>query len=72
MDFDNETSFELQNAMRKKYITYQMVPPHDHRANLAERVIQTFENYFKARLSTLHPDFPIAEWDRHLPQVFLT
>ena len=69
---DNETSFDLQNAMCKKQITYQIVPPHNHRANLAETAIQTFKNHFKVGLSTLHPDSPIAEWDRLLPQAFLT
>ena len=36
---DNETLFELNNAMRNKHITYQIVPPYSHRANLAERSI---------------------------------
>ena len=58
--------------MRKKQITYQMVPPHYHRANLAERAIQTFKIQFKSEFSTLHPDFPIVEWDSLLPQAFLT
>ena len=53
--------------MCKIQITYQMVPPHNHRANLAERAIQTFKNHFKAGLSIVHPEFPIAEWDRLLP-----
>ena len=58
--------------MLKKQITYQMVPHHYYRANLVERAIQTFENHLKAGLSTLHPNFPIVEWDRLLPQAFLT
>ena len=58
--------------MHKKHITYQMVPPHNHRVNLVERAIQTFKNHFKAGLSTLHPEFTIAEWDRLLPHVFFT
>ena len=49
-----------------------MVPPHNHRENLAKRAIQKFEKHFKAGLSTLHPDFPIAEWDCLLPQAILT
>ena len=57
--------------MRKKQITYQMVPPHYHRANLAERAIQTFKIHIKAGLSTLQSDFPIAEWDRLLPQALV-
>ena len=69
---DNETLFEVQNAKRKKHITYQMVSPHNHRASFAERAIQTFKKHFKEGLSTLHLDFPMAEWDCLLPQAFLT
>ena len=69
---DNETSHELQSAMTKYNKTYQFVPPHTHRANIAERAIQTFKNHFKAGLASVHPDFPIAEWDRLLEQCFIT
>ena len=60
---DNETSFELLNATHKKQITYQMFLPHNHRVNLAVRAIQTFKIHFKVVFLTLHPGFPIAEWD---------
>ena len=56
----------------KKQITYQIVPPYNHRANLAERAIETLKNHFKSGLSTIHPDFTVAEWDCLLPQAFLT
>ena len=69
---DNETSSELRTAMIKKKLNYQLVPPHNHRANAAERAIQSFKNHFKAGLASLDPDFPIAEWDRLLTQAFLT
>ena len=69
---DDETSFELKNAMRKKHITFQMVPPCNHRANFEERTIQTFKKCFKAGISTLYSDFHIVEWDQLLPQAFLT
>ena len=69
---DNETSSELQHAMGKKKIKFQLVPPHTHRANAAERAIQTFKNHFKAGIASLDPDFPISEWDRLLDQAFLT
>ena len=49
-----------------------MIPPNKHRANLAERAIQTFKNHFKDGLSTLHLEFSIVEGDRLLPQAFLT
>ena len=55
----------------KKQITYQIVPPYNHRANLAERAIETLKNHFKSGLSTIHPDFTVAEWDCLLPQDFL-
>ena len=69
---DNETSGELQNAMEKSQVQYQLAPPHTHRANTAERAIQTFKNHFKSGLASLDPDFPVAEWDRLLDQAFLS
>ena len=36
---DNEISRELKETMRKKEITFQIVSPHSHRTNLAERAI---------------------------------
>ena len=68
---DNETSHNLQEAMTKYTIKFQFVPPHNHRANLAERAIQTFKSHFKAGLASVHPDFPIAEWDRLLDHCLL-
>ena len=69
---DNETSRDLKTAMSKKKVDFQLVPPHNHRANAAERAIQTFKNHFKAGLASLDPNFPVSEWDRLLPQAFLT
>ena len=40
---DNEASKQLKEVMAKENITYQLVPPHNHRVNLAERAIQTFK-----------------------------
>ena len=39
---DNETSNLLTDTIKDNDTTYQLVPPHIHRANLAERAIQTF------------------------------
>lgn len=58
--------------MTKKRINFQLVPPRIHRANLVERVIQTYKNHFKAGLATVYPDFPLAEQDRLIPQTNLT
>jgi hypothetical protein len=69
---DNEASGDLKNAMKKYKVDYQLAPPHMHRQNSAERAIQTFKNHFLAGLATADPNFPIAEWDRLIPQAVLT
>ena len=56
---DNECSIDLKNALTKEGIQWQLVPPHLHRANAAERAIQTWKNHFKAGLATLDPNFPL-------------
>ena len=48
---DDGASYHLQHAMTKNAISFQLA-------------IQTYKTHFKTRLSTLHPNFPIAEWDR--------
>ena len=69
---DNEASTELKTAMTDNEISYQLVPPHVHRANLSERAIQTFKAHFKAGLASLDPAFPVREWDRLLVQAKIT
>ena len=69
---DNEANMLLKTAMTKRNIKYQMVPPNCHRANTAERAIQTYKNHLKAGLASTDPDFPIQEWDRLLEQADLT
>ena len=65
-------SQDLKHAMTKQKTTFQLVPPHTHRANAAERAIQTFKAYFTAGLASVDPEFPVSEWDRLLQQVFIT
>ena len=60
---NNEVSNTLKNSLEKYTISYQLVPPHSHQTDKAERTIQTFKKYFKAGLATLDPYFPIANWD---------
>ena len=69
---DNEISNDFKNALNKYTITYQLVPPAQHRRNAAERAIRTFKNHFIAGLASLPAAFPITEWDRLLPQALLT
>jgi hypothetical protein len=65
---DNEASAALKNYFTEKEMNYQLVPPHCHRANAAERAIITLKEHFKAGLATVDPAFPIHLWDRLLSQ----
>ena len=69
---DNEISKDFKQALQKKDIAYQLVPPHIHRANAAERAIQTYKNHFLAGLSSCNPEFPLREWDRLTIQAEIT
>ena len=69
---DNEKSSTLIQAFNKNGVTYQLVPPNNHRSNMAERAIQTFKHHFKSGLATCDPDFPLAEWDRLIQQAIIT
>ena len=70
--FDNEFSGEFQAAVENKNLTLQLVTPHMHRNNPADRAIQTWKDYFLAGLASAHPDFPMSEWDILFPQANLT
>jgi hypothetical protein len=56
----------------RKNCTIQLVPPNNHRRNLAERAIQTFKSHFKAVLAGVDDTFLMRLWDRLLPQTILT
>ena len=64
---DNEASLHLKTALANDDIKHQLVPPHYHRTNFAERAIQTFKQYFNAGLALTDPDFPLSQWDHLLP-----
>eukprot|EP00804_Cyclotella_cryptica_P000229 CCRYP_016187-RB/>CCRYP_016187-RB protein AED:0.43 eAED:0.43 QI:0/0/0/1/0.5/0.33/3/0/375 len=65
---DNECSKTVQNFIIAQNAKIQLVEPHNHRANAAERAIQTFKNHFIAGLSSVDPEFPIQLWDELLEQ----
>jgi hypothetical protein len=62
----------LKNFFTINDITYQLVPPHCHRRNAAERAIRIFIEHFVAGLFSVDPDFPLHLWDRLLPQAEIT
>jgi Reverse transcriptase (RNA-dependent DNA polymerase). len=69
---DNETSNNLLRAIQRKKVQIQLVPPHVHRRNAAERAIRTFKNHFIAGLCSVHPHFPMTLWADLLPQAAIT
>jgi hypothetical protein len=69
---DNEASAALKNFFTVNDIAYQLVPPHCHRRNAAERAIRTFKEHFVAGISSVDPSFPMYLWDRLLPQAEIT
>jgi hypothetical protein len=65
---DNEASAALKTFFTVNDVAYQLVPPHCHRRNAAERAIRTFKEHFVAGLSSVDPEFPLHLWDILLPQ----
>ena len=71
-EIDDEFSADFKEALACSKLTFQLAPPGNHRTNLAERAIQTFKNHFLPGLATCHPEFPMREWDRIIPQCEIT
>ena len=59
---DNECSSEFKNAIKENEMSYQLVLPHDHRRNVAEKAIQTFKHHFVSVLCGADDDFPLQLW----------
>ena len=69
---DNKINGDLRDAIKKENMQLQLTPPNIHRRNAAERAIQTWKNHFLSGLATCHPQFPVREWDRLIPQANIT
>ncbi len=65
---DNKCSEEFKATIRKNNMTFQLVPPHDHWRNIAEKAIQTFKGHFISILCRTDKNFPLHLWCRLLPQ----
>ena len=59
---DNEISAEYKQAIHDNDMTYQLVPPNDHRRNIAEKAIQTFKDHLVAVLCGTDESFPLQLW----------
>eukprot|EP00804_Cyclotella_cryptica_P017258 CCRYP_016817-RA/>CCRYP_016817-RA protein AED:0.28 eAED:0.28 QI:0/0/0/1/0/0/5/0/734 len=69
---DNEASLAFRQAITSNGCTFQLVPPHVHRCNAAERAIRTFKDHFLAVLAGTAPSFPADRWDLLIPHAELT
>ena len=69
---DNEVSEDLQKYFEDSDIQFQLVPPHMHQRNAAERAVRTFKNHFISAICTVDPLLQFYLWDRLLPQVTTT
>ena len=58
--------------MENDKLEYQLVPPHLHSKNIAERAIKTFKDHFIAGLATIDPKFPMHLWCHLLQQATMT
>ena len=69
---DNEVSEDLKKYFEDSDIQFQLVPPHMHRRNAAERSVVYFKKQFIAALCIVYPLFPFYLWSPLLPQFTMT
>jgi hypothetical protein len=55
---DNKCSTLFKQQIQLNKMSYQLVPPHDHRCNQAEKAIQTFKDHFVSILCGMDPISP--------------
>jgi hypothetical protein len=60
---DNSASKYLKKYLTSTSVDFQLVPPHNHRRNAAERAIRTWKNHFIAILAATNDGFPLYLWD---------
>ncbi len=65
---DNKCSQDFKDTIHLNEMTFQLVPPHNHQQNLAEKATQTFKDHFVAILCGPNKSFPLNLWNRLLPQ----
>jgi hypothetical protein len=65
---DNECSAKFKERIKLNNMTYQLVPPHNHRQNIAEKAIQVFKAHFISILCGADKSFSLHLWDRLLGQ----
>ena len=56
---DNQANKYIKQYLSENKCKLQLVEPHNHRVNAAERIIQTLKDTFIAALATTDVDFPL-------------
>jgi hypothetical protein len=69
---DNEASKAHKQCICQNGMMHKLVPPDNHRSNLAEWAIQTSKHHFISILSGVDDEFPLALWCALLEQMELT
>ena len=65
---DNVATKSLKSYLEDEGIKMQLVEPHNHRSNAADRAIQTFKNHTIAGLCTCDEYFPSVLWCKLIKQ----
>jgi hypothetical protein len=66
---DNQATKVIKAYLTLQQVSLQLLEPHNHRVNAAERAIQTFKNCLIGALGTTDAYFLIQLWDKLAPQV---
>ena len=69
---DIKCSAAMKTCIQQNGMTYELVPPGQHRRNHAERAIQTFKLHFIAILAGVDDKFPLSLWCQLLEPAELT
>jgi hypothetical protein len=69
---DNKASKAYKQCICQNGMMHELVPPDNHRSNLAEQAIQTFKHHFISILSGVDDKFPLSLWCALLKQTKLT
>ena len=64
---DNECSKEFKEIIKNNGMKYQLLPPHDYRNNIADKLIQVFKDHFVSVLCGTDKTPPCNYAVRSLP-----
>ena len=59
---------EFKNAIKANQMTFQLVPPKEHKRNIAEKAIHVFKDHFISVLCGADVSFPMQLWCQILRQ----